>query len=579
MSFDYGPLVDHLRQGSLIAFLGAGLSRPFTDPISKVTQPGFLSASELVEKWSQSRTYLDTHLSFPEACFLIKIKESRPGLERLLLEEFDKPPIKQLPAHRLAATLPFSAYVTTNYDTLLEKALAATKRSPLPVLRDEDVSRLRSTSTLVAKLHGCITQPGTMIAAADEYVPLGERAPIIESLLRVHLANKTVLFLGFSLSDYDFTALYAEVKSILGTHMPQSYAVVKEADEYRKNYWTAKGVTLVEGDLTEFLRGLLRATTEAPPPAVSDPLDDWFNNTFFESLHRIRSLPSETQVIDAFLSHLLQEVQTPSLLLPDILLQAEKAVKSVLARRPNFHGLHRLGETLLPDLHSRCANSDDAELLLKELMNKRSLIGRGISNHLGLIRRSDNVLLYSQSVRVLQLLEAVPHGIQDTCKLFIAECRPKSPDSFQDALAIAEALIRTGYEITLIPDMAIENLLGRHQISKVLLGAHAVFMLNGSPLAFVNTNGSGSIMRSAEAHHVPVYIVADSEKLVEVPSANSLPPISFDEEERVFAGISATLTERVTQGQRLGTHNIGYDLCHFGHGGTLLTEARKYDPV
>jgi hypothetical protein len=97
-----------------------------------------------------------------------------------------------LPAHVLLTSLPFSAYVTTNYDVLLETALEKVKRRPLAIIQDSDVSRLRPHHTPVLKLHGCVTRPPTMIAAADEYVPWSERSPIIEALLKALHTNRRI---------------------------------------------------------------------------------------------------------------------------------------------------------------------------------------------------------------------------------------------------------------------------------------------------------------------------------------------------------------------------------------------------
>ena len=186
------------------------------------------------------------------------------------------------------------------------------------------------------------------MAAEDEFVPLVERAPIIEALTKTELANKTVLFVGFALSDPHFAALYQGLRRTLGDYTPRSFAIVHDADDYRRAYWEALGVELIASDLTTTLRQLARTAQETPQEStVYVPGDDWINNAYFVSLRSIGSLPSETQVIDAFLQHLVDEIHGPAFALADIVVRARQALATVVRQRPNYEALNNLGTQLL----------------------------------------------------------------------------------------------------------------------------------------------------------------------------------------------------------------------------------------
>jgi translation initiation factor 2B subunit (eIF-2B alpha/beta/delta family) len=574
---DISCLVDALRDGSLVAFVGSGASQTYTDPQIHHTYAGLPASGDIVRTMAERRKYIGKSLSFPEACFLLKRQESRGQLEKLLLEAFDRPVVKPLPAHVILANLPFTAFITTNYDQLLERALREGKRNPFVIIRDDDVSRLRSLHLPVVKVHGCVSLPESMIAAEDEFVPLSDSKPIVGALLMTILAKKTVLFLGFSLQDYDFRLVFQLVKRLLGDRMPKSYAVLQGEVDYNQQYWEAQGVDIVNSDLTEFLRSLLRASAEHRHPTIYHPGEDWINNAFFASLLRIRSLPSETQVIDAFLEHLLQEIASPSLRLEDILTRAQRAASLVLEQRPNFEALRGVVDGLIATIRSTCSNNDQAALVVHKLIAKRTAVGSQIGRRASeVIRRGDSILIFSQSMRVAQFLSGVPRGMQETCHVYVAECRPKSPDHFQDAIAFCEALRSCGYEITIIPDAAIANLIQRNQVHRILLGAHAVFSFDGKYHSIVNTCGSAMITVIAKEYKVPVYVIAEALKVRELSKEDAVQEVSYEEEEDIFTSVQPVISDLKASGQRVGALNVGYDLCPIFDNVTVILENEEH---
>jgi translation initiation factor 2B subunit (eIF-2B alpha/beta/delta family) len=574
MQDELEQLAGQLRSGNLVAFVGAGASRTFRDETSGREWPGLPAGDEIAEAMKSERTYIGEHHTLPQACFLWKMREGRGNLERFLLSQLDRTNVQPLPAHTLLAYLAFSAYFTTNYDLLLERALQNARRPVCAIIEDADVARAKSATVPVVKLNGCVTRPDTLIAAEDEFVPLVERAPIMEALTKTELANKTVLFVGFALSDPHFAALYQGMRRTLGDYTPRSFAIVQDADDYRRAYWEALGVELIAADLTETLRSLAR-TVQAEPdvPRVYVPADDWINNAFFVSLSEIGSLPSETQVIDAFLQHLLDEIHSPAFELSDVIVRARNAVDTVLRQRPNYEALQRLGLRLLDQIEADCETKDDAEGVVRAEMDSRDqLAGAFRSMARTVVDQSDSLLVFSQSVRVLQVLNGVPRGRQGTCQVFVAECRPKSPQPFQDAIAICEKLMDTAFAITVVPDAAIGNLLQRKQVSKIIMGAHGVHLVGGRPLQFVNTCGAELICTAAARYDIPLYVIAERSKVTDFTSVDEIPDVSFTEEEQLFSQVSPALAGLQSGGQGVTTLNIGYDVCPFTNNAMLITE-------
>lgn len=561
-------LESKLKSGDLVAFIGAGASRTYTDESRGITINGLPSASEMVTALAASKSYLNPAMPFDEAMGMIKKAEGNTELVQCLLDQINNPAVEPLPAHELLSQLPFSAFLTTNYDCLLEKALERQHKRSWAIVEDEDVSRWRFSQQLpIIKIHGCATRPNTLVAAKEDYKPLATSKPIVSALLTALLSNKTVLFLGFSLEDEDFRSLYDQIKDILKDNMPRSYAVCYGSSQYSTAFWGDKGVQIIEADLTAFLRKLLGSILNNSSPGFTSPDDDdWLNTNFLEKLHNIKNKPSETQVIDAFLSHLLDEIQSPVLTCTDVTKLANDAAIRIIERKPNLHAFRKIWNKLHERLNDLCKDGEDkkdaAEVLINEIIEQRrhklALLGQ---HGRSIVRRNSNILLYSQSIQMLEVLKAVPRNIQSSCRLFVCECRPKSPSPFQDGAAICEYLKKTDYQMILVPDVIFGNLMARNQINFVMMGAHSVFTDNDNNFkSFVNTCGSSLILLAAEHYDKPVYIIAEDSKITKL-NDGEVEEVSYEEEENIFGNCDVVSTLRANGLSNVTEKNIGYDLC------------------
>jgi hypothetical protein len=116
-----------------------------------------------------------------------------------------------LAAHGAIVSLGSSVFLTTNYDRLLEHAIARTLgRSPAVFTHlsaDNFLRRLSKplhrTKPLVLKVHGDITDPGSIVIARDDYSRILHDNKALHSAMTVILASRTLLFLGYSLRDRD----------------------------------------------------------------------------------------------------------------------------------------------------------------------------------------------------------------------------------------------------------------------------------------------------------------------------------------------------------------------------------------
>lgn len=171
--------------------------------------------------------------------------KSQPNGRIKLLEMITKrfSLIKSFPELRKMATrfhrelgtfFPIKNIITTNWDTFFEEECKAT-----PFVFDQDIAFWEAAKRRVLKIHGSETNFGSIIADADDYKKCTKNLSkgIIGSKLKDILATQTIIFIGYSLSDYDFNSIYTFVrKQMRGLHK-QAYIVTpfeNEIEKFRK---------------------------------------------------------------------------------------------------------------------------------------------------------------------------------------------------------------------------------------------------------------------------------------------------------------------------------------------------------
>jgi NAD-dependent SIR2 family protein deacetylase len=155
--------------------------------------------------------------------------------------------------HRELATLfPIAEIVTTNWDTYFESVCGA-----IPIVIPEDYAFWKLPGRKVYKIHGSISNVGSIIATEknykDRYKSL--RAGIIGASLKHMLATKTVVFAGYSFGDEDFTKIYKFLREELGAVLPRSYIVTLDESFPEEKYPES---TVIVTDAAYFLSELKR---------------------------------------------------------------------------------------------------------------------------------------------------------------------------------------------------------------------------------------------------------------------------------------------------------------------------------
>ena len=151
--------------------------------------------------------------------------------------------------HRELATLFYiDTYVTTNWDDYFEEECGAT-----PFVSAEDFAFWNVKGRKVFKIHGSISNFGSVVATDEDYRRARRQLErgSLGSALKLMLATKTIIYVGYSFSDHDFTALHRYISRELRQVAPTAYIV--SLDRSAESRFRSLGLTPIFTDAALFI--------------------------------------------------------------------------------------------------------------------------------------------------------------------------------------------------------------------------------------------------------------------------------------------------------------------------------------
>jgi hypothetical protein len=166
--------------------------------------------------------------------------------------------------HRELRTIPFiNEIYTTNWDDYFESVCHAT-----PFVSGDDFAFWNIPQRKVFKIHGSIRNLGSIVATTTDYNKCYRtlRSGLLGSQLKIALATKTVVFVGYSLRDDDFLRIWNLVRRELRELIPAAYWVTLSSDGVGR---TLPGLIPIVTDGVNFLK-TLKSKLVAEDLMVSD---------------------------------------------------------------------------------------------------------------------------------------------------------------------------------------------------------------------------------------------------------------------------------------------------------------------
>ncbi|MEN9665528.1 MAG: hypothetical protein RLZZ326_1891, partial [Planctomycetota bacterium] len=160
--------------------------------------------------------------------------------------------------HDVVARIPqIEDIITTNWDDFFEIACNA-----VPFVTGDDFIFWNTAGRKVFKIHGSVNNYGSIVATSEDYARLYEelRSGLVGSNLRMLLATRPVLFVGYSLRDAEFVRFYDLLRSEMRGMAPHAYIIA--FDEESAIRFREIGITPIITDATYFMDNLRKHMVE-----------------------------------------------------------------------------------------------------------------------------------------------------------------------------------------------------------------------------------------------------------------------------------------------------------------------------
>jgi len=211
-----GRFGNHVDATSATVFIGAGLS----------LAAGYPAWTALVEPLRGELGIEPLH-DLPQLAqyFADAAPGGRPQLDqkiRSILQAVGDPP--PTATHRLLSELPVTEFWTTNYDALMERAMANVQ----VFVNDEQLAQtIEPERRKVYKMHGSLNPPGELVLTRDDYERYPWDRPRFWALLQAQFLTRSFLFLGFSFTDPNMEVVFRLVRLHASDVHREHFAVLK----------------------------------------------------------------------------------------------------------------------------------------------------------------------------------------------------------------------------------------------------------------------------------------------------------------------------------------------------------------
>jgi cold shock CspA family protein len=234
-------LIDDIREGNVVLFLGAGASIGAEHPKNKPIPTGKQLAKLLVDK------YLGSEYSYISLAKAAELSIAQTDL--FIVQDYIASILYDYgPAgfHSLIPTFVWKAIVTTNYDLVIDRAYEKAKtrlQHLVPFIKNTDPVelKLKNPDTIFyIKLHGCITvtrdKEIPLILTTEQYLSHRKHRNFLFERFN-HLATQCpVIYIGSNMDDADIRAILQELRDT-GIVVPRSYIVLPGLKQAEKTFW------------------------------------------------------------------------------------------------------------------------------------------------------------------------------------------------------------------------------------------------------------------------------------------------------------------------------------------------------
>jgi hypothetical protein len=344
----------HSAPNSVLPIIGSGLSLPALPSWGALLRQIIARAMG-----REHRAELDELLQTGRYLDVADALEVDPGaqvISQVIAETYQRPRAAPAPIYDLVAALPVTHVATTNYDPWLKDALARRLRTAPRVFTPEDrgaFTNIRPDAPpLVLMLHGDADTPDTCVLSQRAFRRLTHGAPAYRSGLAALASQRTLLFLGHSLTDPDLVTVLEEWIEVFGAarSAPSHVWLGAGIKPHARRRLLAMGVEpvlygddpLEHGLLADVLRYLAGKPGAAPDLTATPPARSDAPARPAAGSEAPQPAPVRHRVVRAVLQHLAHRRKMGVALMAPLGFDARAVVDEVMAR------LDRPSEPMLP---------------------------------------------------------------------------------------------------------------------------------------------------------------------------------------------------------------------------------------
>jgi hypothetical protein len=265
-------LVQDVRQGKAILFLGSGVSQDVGMPPSG----DLVEALRALTRSYNIQVDKEHDYTLPEIADALE----KAGLHRevigILKDRIEdayhqEPPPHEKGAYRL---IPYLSELnklifTTNWDDLVKLAFRAASESVETVRHDQDIPHIAPATHTVVKLHGDFSDPATLVVSSTDYAKIietikvpGGLAGSLWGMVSARLAESSFIFVGYRLADEDIKLLKSLIAARQLGAEPRNYMVgpFDESEQQGLKDW--QGIDVIPAGAREFFIALAQELAE-----------------------------------------------------------------------------------------------------------------------------------------------------------------------------------------------------------------------------------------------------------------------------------------------------------------------------
>lgn len=240
------PLVEALRNGNVILFVGAGVSM----------NVGLPSWKALIDHIAGMVDYdpdifdgLGDHLTLAEYYQLQtgSLGKLRSWMDVEWHSNDRRKNVEESEVYRMIVRLPFPIIYTTNYDRYLEWAFEAQGRRFTKITNVGDLVHAPGDAVQIIKFHGDFDDDASVVLTETSYFDrLAFESPL-DIRLRSDVLGKTILFIGYSLSDINIRYLLYRLhklweRSAHSKVRPSSYILLARPNPAQEAVLKSRGI-------------------------------------------------------------------------------------------------------------------------------------------------------------------------------------------------------------------------------------------------------------------------------------------------------------------------------------------------